>query len=105
MYFNTRMLLAGFVTLMIAGTTLALDQVDKREIVQKERIENGVKDGSLTRHEARKLNREQRRIHRVERRSERDGVVTPREDKRLDRMQDKASRDIYKQKHDKQERR
>ena len=104
MYINTKTLLAGFITLMVAGTTLAVDQVDKREHRQRERIEQGVDNGSLTRHEARKLTREQRHIRRADRRANADGVVTPKEEKRLDRMQNKASRDIYREKHDAQER-
>jgi hypothetical protein len=36
----------------------------------------------------------------MERRAKADGVVTPREKARLERAQDKASADIYKEKHD-----
>lgn len=70
-----------------------------RNKAQRARIHEGVKSGEVTRGEAAKLRREQARIHQAERRARRDGNVTPAEKARIERMQNKASRDIYKAKH------
>ena len=72
----------------------------RREVMQQHRIREGVRSGELTRGEARELRAQQRRIDRVQRRSKRDdGVVDGRERRRLERMQDRASGNIYEKKH------
>ncbi len=78
--------------------------VDKREDIQKERIKDGVKSGELTKAETKHLVKNQRHIKRTESKAKADGVVTPAERAKLDRKQDRASKRIVKQKHDKQER-
>ena len=45
---------------------------------------------------------EQRGIDRAQKRAEADGQVTDKERARIDRMQDKASKDIHRQRHDEQ---
>lgn len=77
---------------------------DRREHNQRSRIRQGIRSGELTRRETRGLVRQQGRIARSERRVERDGVVTYRERARLDRRLDRANRNIYRQKHDRQDR-
>jgi len=72
---------------------------DGRQRLQRERIREGRRHGELTRREARKLRREQRHIQRMENRAERDGKLTPREQRKLDRAQDRASRNIFRKKH------
>lgn len=78
------------------------NRVDAREARQDARIDQGVRTGSLTPREARRLGREQSRIGRAESRAEADGTLTPREARRLEARQDAASRHIRRQKHDAQ---
>ena len=82
--------------------TPAINQTQKE---QRERIQQGVKNGELTVHEKRKLVREQRKIARDEARAKADGVVTPRERATIKAEQRKASAHIAREKHDAQERR
>jgi hypothetical protein len=77
-------------------------KVDGREKEQRARIHNGRTSGDLTNHEAAKLNKQQRHIHRTERRAKADGTVTKSERKKLNREQNRASRNIRRQKHDAQ---
>ena len=74
-------------------------RADKREVLQKKRIKKGVKSGELTKPEARRLVREQKKIRRDEKAAKADGKVTPRERAKLQREQNKASRDIARKKH------
>ena len=52
----------------LAGSVANADPVDHREHRQETRIDQGQQDGSLTRGESRRLERQQRRIERQERR-------------------------------------
>lgn len=75
---------------------------DQRESHQNARIKEGRATGDLTHRESKRLKAEQRIIKNKEKRVNADGVVTPAEQKRLDHMQDKASKDIRRQKTDEQ---
>lgn len=79
-------------------------RVNKRQGNQRARIHQGVKSGELTKKEAGKLRSQQRSIRRQEKRAKADGVVTDQEAKRLENRQDRASKAIYKNKHDDQKR-
>jgi hypothetical protein len=85
-----------------AAETPNTPRVDAREANQEKRIGNGVNNGALTARETLRLEREQKRIALAEAKAKADGTVSKHERKRLDKMQDAASRDIYKQKHDAQ---
>lgn len=76
--------------------------IDAREKAQKERIKEGIKSGELTRREVRRLAAEQKKIWVDEAKS--DGKVTKRERAKLGKELNKASRDIARQKHDRQKR-
>ena len=79
--------------------------INTRETRQEKRIYQGIKSGELTRHEAVRLDREQDRVERLESRYRRTGDgISPRERARLERDLNRTSRDIYRQKHDKQDR-
>jgi hypothetical protein len=80
----------------------ATPRVDARQAVQEKRIEQGVATGALTPRETRKLEREQKHIAKAEAHAKADGTVTPAERKRLHTLQNGASHDIAKQKHDAQ---
>ncbi len=82
---------------MAAGP--AMPGVEGRQPVQQRRIGQGVASGELTPRETVRLETEQARIERTQRRMKADGVVTPGERARLHVRQDKASRDIYRARH------
>lgn len=77
-------------------------RADQRQQNQAGRIADGKASGELTARERRRLNAEQRSIERAEQRAAADGKVTARERRHLENKQDRASRDIYRQKHDRQ---
>jgi hypothetical protein len=92
-------------TLIAAGVVMAAgsasaDEVDRRQARQYDRIERGVRDGSLTPHEAARLQARQDRIRYLERSAERDGRLSRDERLALDRAQDHAGRSIRHERHD-----
>jgi hypothetical protein len=106
----TMMSLAAAMSVMLAGVALAQSaapapaatstpRIDQREANQHARIQQGVKSGQLTRHEARTLHRGQRHVARMENRAKADGVVTPQERHRITRAQNHQSKKIYRLKH------
>ena len=93
-----------FITALFIGSTQGLyaeDRVDERQQNQEQRIEQGVQSGSLTEKEANRLQRGQARIDAAEAKAEADGVVNPKEKRRLERMQDRQSKEIRRLKHNK----
>lgn len=97
-------------TLIVVGSPLLAQAgnrdpgVNGRQHAQHQRIGQGMHNGELTRHEARRLGHEQRAIAREERRYKADGQLTTRERADLHRDLNAASRDVYRQKHDGQDR-
>ncbi len=77
------------------GTVLAFDLGLKR---------TGVASGELTRREARRMNRQQAAVNQAEDKAKADGTVTAQERRRLTKAQNQTSKNIYRQKHDAQER-
>jgi hypothetical protein len=73
--------------------------IDARRAWEARRIENGLRSGQLTWREYRFLRREQGRIGADERRAKADGYVSPSERYRVNRELDRASRHIYRLKH------
>jgi len=73
--------------------------IERRDARDDRRIQNGVRDGSLTHGEANRLEHGQNRIDRYEARARSDGVVTPGERNRIDGMQNRESRQIYADRH------
>ena len=73
--------------------------VHQRQRDQQHRIAQGVQSGQLTAGETRHLERQQAHIQATKRKDKADGNVTPQERAQLHRMQDRASRDIYRDKH------
>ena len=78
--------------------------IDRREHREQQRIRQGIRSGELTRRETRRLEAEQGRIRGYEWYAKSDGHVSRAERRHLDRMLDRSSRDIYRQKHDGQDR-
>src|SRR5689334_5431437 len=77
--------------------------INQREHREQVRINQGIRSGELTRPEARRLEAEQAKIRVDERFARQDGL-TVKERERLQRELERASKDIYRQKHDKQDR-
>jgi hypothetical protein len=76
----------------------------KKEVNQEMRIAHGVMNGELTSAETKYLVAKQNKIDRMQVRAKSDGVVTPRERRKINKEQNKASRAIRRQKHDAQDR-
>ena len=94
-------LLAGVV---ILGSLPALadpygSNIDRREMNQERRIYQGVQSGQITPGEFRRLENHQARIRAAEARMRADGRLDRYERARLTMMQDRASRDIYRYRH------
>jgi hypothetical protein len=92
--------------LLIAGITAgaSAQTVYGQQRNERNRIEQGVRNGSLTRGETRRLEREQRDIHRDIRNARRDGYMSPYERANIRREERYASRDIYRAKHNRNDR-
>ncbi len=87
--------------ILIIGTvsTVFAGPFTWREARQQARIYQGVQNGSLTAGEYQRLERQQAGIEVNRQRAWSDGVMTPREAGRLTREQNRASRHIWRAKH------
>jgi hypothetical protein len=96
-------MLMGALVIAAGGAALAqpaTSRIDQREANQEKRIQQGVKSGELTPRETTRLQAGQGRIQKAETMAKADGKVTPRERERIEHMQNHASRDIKREKHD-----
>lgn len=75
-------------------------QIDGVQANQESRIQQGIRQGDLTRREAAALEAEQARIRSMERAAQRDGNIDRREAAQIRRAQEEASRHIYQERHD-----
>jgi hypothetical protein len=71
-----------------------------RNAAQEQRIANGLKDGSLTNHEAAQLDRGQAHVSRKEAAAARNGHVGHREQASIQRSENHQSRKIHRERHD-----
>jgi hypothetical protein len=71
----------------------------QRDVNQQTRIENGLKDGSLSTKEAAKLEKEESQVDRMQARALKDGKLTDAERAKLNAAQNKVSRDIAVDRH------
>lgn len=74
--------------------------IEERFQEQQHRIRQGIRNGKLTPREAKRLRREQFEIRLQINRAKDDGFISAGEARRIDRMQDRAQRNIFSQKHD-----
>jgi hypothetical protein len=85
----------------ISAAMPAEARINQRQDRQQQRIVNGIQDDSLTARETAGLVKQQASIRQYERRSRADGNgLSPVERARIEQRQDRASRNIYRQKHD-----
>lgn len=94
---------------LVAASAAALAQssatttgVDNRQERQQGRIEQGTTSGQLNANEQARLNAQQGRIANAEAKAKADGAVTAKERARLQHKQNKANRNIRRNKHDAQ---
>ena len=95
---------ALFSSLVFGNLLFAQGTINQRERHRQRRIADGVRHGELTQHEARKLEKEQAKIHSAEAKAKADGEFTAKERAKIQKRQDHASQHIHKEKHDKQTR-
>ena len=102
----SRSILAAALVALIALPTLVSAQttprIDQRQANQEQRIDQGVSSGQLNKREARRLEKGQTRVNRMENRAKADGTVTNQERRRITKAQNVQSKRIYRQKHDAQ---
>ncbi len=80
--------------------------IGARQKRQHARIKEGVKSGEITKHEARRLKRQELRIQRQKQRfqAQNGGAMTPEQKAKIQRKLNKENRRIIRQKHDGQTR-
>ena len=96
--------IAAITTAGIAATTTAGTAIARRAssaVMRRNdrRIDNGTRDGSLTRGEANRLDHGQNRVDRYQAGARSDGRVSPYERGRIDQMQNNQSQRIYNARH------
>jgi hypothetical protein len=79
-------------------------EVTNKQITQQARIQEGKKNGELTGKERARLQMQQAKILHDKKQAKSDGVVTAGERRKLRTEQRRASRTIYRQKHDAEKR-
>lgn len=77
----------------------ATSEVVQRDVNQQQRIEQGLQSGQLSSKEAGQLESQEKRIDRVEAHDLKDGKLSPGETAQINRMENRASARIYKDKH------
>lgn len=90
--------------LLLGTITSAEAGINDRQRNQRNRIRQGIQSGELTRNEVKMLGKQQLRINRHETKAKSDGTLAPKERIHLNKMLNKSSRQIYRQKHDNQTR-
>lgn len=94
-----------FVASGLVTTLASAGEPRERQVRQRARIHTGVESGTLVPWEARSLRHEQRHIAKAKRRMKADdGKLDTREKMRLNRLQSRASRHIFRAKHNSQTR-
>ena len=102
---KTMVCAVGVLMLGMSGMTFAQAEtpvIDQRQANQEKRIDQGIASGQLNEREANRLNTQQEHINKLEDKAKADGVVTKGERARIDHAQDRASRHIAREKHDRQ---
>jgi TolA-binding protein len=93
--FNRHLLVVAGMALA-AGTAFAQGTYheEERSFRQEQRIHDGEANGTITRHEAARLQQQQRQIRRAERRASADGFVSRNERVQIRYLQDRADQSI-----------
>jgi hypothetical protein len=106
--YKTLLIAFGAVTMFSAGSAVHAGVrdpgVNKRQHHEHQKIKQGIRSGELTRAEAKDLAQEQKGIREKERAYKADGELTPVERRDLHQDMNQASKHIYQEKHDAQQR-
>ncbi len=96
----TASIVAGLLMVgLISVPSVFAGRIKHRQIHQQKRIHSGIVSGQLTRKEVAILEHQQHRIQVTKRIAWSDGVLTPKERFQIELMQDRASADIFRLKH------
>jgi len=89
------------ITISFSSTAFAQTATSEtqRDVDQQQRIEQGLQSGQLSTKEAGQLERKEQQIDRSEAHAMQDGTLSPAEKTRIQREQNQASRQIYRDKH------
>ena len=99
------LLAVSAMTLLMAGMAFAEAEApvaDQRQANQDQRIDRGTTSGQLNEREANRLNKQQEHVNKMEDRAQSDGVMTKKERARIGAAQNRASRHLAREKHDRQ---
>ncbi len=99
-----KLLIAFALTSVVTNQAVHAKTINKRQQNQANRIGQGINSGQLTGLETKRLIKQQANIAHKERQFKSDGQFTRKERVRVQHMQNHASTQIFKQKHDKQTR-
>jgi hypothetical protein len=100
---RTKILFAAALGVAAVAAAPAEARINQRQAHQQQRIAHGVAGGQLTARETYRLERQEARIAGYEARSRADGGgLSARERVRIEHMQDRESRRIHRQRHDRQ---
>ena len=100
--------IAGLVLASVAiwsGTVQAQyrgPDIDQRQAIQTQRIQEGVRSGALTPQEAGRLQAQQQRLQVTKAQMGSDSRLDPREQHRLNKMVNKSDRAVFRETHDRQ---
>lgn len=89
-------------SLPAGAQTDSTNRIDQRQANQEQRIEAGQKSGQLNEKEAARLEKGQARVQKMEDKAAADGKVTRKERARIEHAQDKQSRRVARERHDRQ---
>ncbi|MGX0134421.1 hypothetical protein ACUXG4_002656 [Cupriavidus metallidurans] len=96
-------LLAGLIAATLSGIasaqTGAVTYDTQRDVNQQQRIENGLKSGTLTTREASSLEKQESKVDRMEANSLQNGRLSPQEQARIQNAQNRVSQDISRDTH------
>ena len=97
-----KILIPAIAILLTSALSSAQQAGDNR--VQNLRIESGVRSGKLNRAERVRIRKDQFRYKMEQKKSRKDGVVTPGEKRKLNMMKKKNNRQIFRMKHNRRNR-
>ncbi len=86
----------------VAASAQSLESIEQRDLMQQQRIYQGLQSGQLTAREAARLESETNRIDRMQARSLQDGRLSESERDRITQAQNRVGREIYAESHDRQ---
>jgi hypothetical protein len=95
----TFQLIAASLLTTAAWAQTPAEQDQQRDVNQQQRIEQGLQSGQLSTKEAGSLERQQQHIDKMEAHDMKNGAITPTEQARLNAAQNRASNNIYADKH------